>query len=91
MSDYLEPVRGDWVTFHPTKPGPAEIGQVAAVLEPNQWGRLRYRVEFWTERKTGKRTVVERADDTVSADRLISITRPPRDMKPLITSADAAA
>lgn len=78
-SDYLNPAVGEWVTFCPTTPETALAGQVAAVLEPNQWGRLRYRVEFWTERKTGKRTVVERANDTVSADRLISIlSRAPR-------------
>lgn len=81
----MSPARGDWVSFHPSEPGRAHLGQVTAQLTPNRYGRCCYRVAYWRER-SGK--AAERAEDEVSADRLIAVTRPPQGMTPLLSSEE---
>lgn len=95
MSDYPEPDRGDWVSFH-RRPvytdhchrkcrsagghqGYAEIGQVTGDGGELFWGRPTYRVAYWHETTKGDH---EQLSAVVSADRLIAIHTPPPEAKP---------
>lgn len=90
MTGDATPTVGAWVTFMPTSPESGRVGQVAAVLEPNEYGRTRFRVEFWRERKKGKALRQERDHDTVSADRLLGVlSQAPPGIKPLVLTEPA--
>lgn len=84
----MRPAVGDWASFHPSEPGRAHLGQVAAQMTPNRYGRACYRIAYWRER-SGK--PAERDDDEVSADRLIAVTRPPHGMTPLLRGEEGTA
>ncbi|MGW1678544.1 hypothetical protein [Saccharopolyspora sp. NPDC002376] len=97
MSGYLQPRRGDWVTFHRDpvytpachracrKPGGhqgyAGVGQVECPHPECVHGRPAYRVRHWHPDRTGE---LEALTAVVAADRLIAITRRPRAMPVLL-------
>lgn len=92
MTGDAMPTVGAWVTFMPTSPESGRVGQVAAVLEPNEYGRTRFRVEFWRERRKGKTVRQERVSDTVSTDRLLAVLpSAPAGIKPLVDTEPVAS
>lgn len=76
---------GTWITFHPTEPGGARIGQIAEDLEPDQWGRACYSVAYWREKNRKSNTAaMVRDTDTITVDRVIGPAAKPPGMAVLI-------
>ncbi|MEV6234939.1 hypothetical protein AB0L88_44440 [Saccharopolyspora shandongensis] len=97
MSDYPEPQRGDWVTFHRAPvygatchracrssgghKGFPWVGQVGGRHHELVHGRPAYRIRYWHDAKNGQR---EALTTVLPADRLIAITKPPCGMPVLV-------
>lgn len=96
-SDYPQPQRGNWVTFHRDPiytaychhrchtssghQGYPWVGQVEGRHHEPVYGRPAYRIRYWHETKRGD---LEALTTVLSADRLIAIVPHPHGMPALL-------